>query len=217
MYELYLWIHIVSGGTALVSCFVAALAKFFPWKHRIHQWSGRAFFTGMTGVFGSTLIMTALKPNIFLLLIGIFSYYFAWTGWRLAKNRQGAITPLDIGIPAGLAVAAAGMIGYGLYLLVAVETGGMWTVLVIFGLVGAAQAVKDVRNLRRQPYIGKARIASHLQMMLAASIAAITAFLVVNVEIENQFILWMLPTVVITPLISWWSKQVALGKVDDPS
>ena len=43
--------------------------------------------------------------------------------------------------------------------------------------------------------------------MLAVTIAVITAPLVTNVYIEPVFILWILPTIVITPIIFWWNSR----------
>jgi hypothetical protein len=211
MYDLYLKLHILSGAIALLACVVAASAKIFKLSHQLHVWSGRIFFGGMTGLFVTTIIMTAVKVNIFLLLIGIFSYYFAWSGWRLAKNRDGIVTTADKAVPAALAVVSVGMLGLGLWLLIQKTSAGMWIPLLVFGLLGAAQSVKDIRLLKTQGYTGRNRVAAHLQMMLAASIAAITAFLVVNIQIEQQFILWVLPTAIITPLISWLSRKVGEG------
>ena len=56
--------------------------------------------------------------------------------------------------------------------------------------------------------IGKQRIARHLTNMLAGTIAVITAVLVTNIHIEPVFILWILPTIVITPLIIWWNRKI---------
>ena len=44
--------------------------------------------------------------------------------------------------------------------------------------------------------------------MLAGTIAVITAVLVTNIHIEPVFILWILPTIVITPLIFWWNRKI---------
>jgi hypothetical protein len=217
MYEAYLWIHIVSGSTALLSCLVAALAKVFPAPHKVHAWAGRFFFAGMSLVFATTLIMTALKPNVFLLLMGVFSYYFAWSGWRLARNKTGIVETIDKAVPLVMALTSLGLTGWGLWLAVRTQTAGMWIALLVFGVLGMFQSTKDYRLLQAGAYTGRNRIAAHLQMMLAASIAALTAFLVVNIQIENQFILWILPTVIITPLIQRFSRKVAEGSIGDAS
>jgi hypothetical protein len=50
--------------------------------------------------------------------------------------------------------------------------------------------------------------------MLAGTIAVITAVLVTNVNIEPVFILWILPTILITPLIFWWNRKTLSGNKD---
>lgn len=44
--------------------------------------------------------------------------------------------------------------------------------------------------------------------MMGGTIAVITAVLVVNVNIEPQWIAWVLPTLIITPVIAWWNIGV---------
>ena len=43
--------------------------------------------------------------------------------------------------------------------------------------------------------------------IIAGTIAVITAVLVTNIYIEPVFILWILPTIVITPIIFWWNRK----------
>ena len=51
--------------------------------------------------------------------------------------------------------------------------------------------------------------------MLAGTIAVITAVLVTNLSIEPVFILWILPTIIISPLIFWWNRKIlGLNKVN---
>ena len=44
--------------------------------------------------------------------------------------------------------------------------------------------------------------------MLAGTIATVTAALVVNVDTEPVWLAWILPTVLMTPLIVWWNRRV---------
>ena len=44
--------------------------------------------------------------------------------------------------------------------------------------------------------------------MMGGTIAVVTAVLVVNVNIEPQWIFWILPTLLITPIIAWWNWKV---------
>ena len=46
--------------------------------------------------------------------------------------------------------------------------------------------------------------------MMAGTIATITAVMVVNVSMNPVWLPWLLPTIVITPLITWWNVRTAL-------
>jgi hypothetical protein len=44
--------------------------------------------------------------------------------------------------------------------------------------------------------------------MVGSTIAALTAFTVVNVRLEPAFVVWLAPTVLLTPLIFYWVARV---------
>ena len=48
---------------------------------------------------------------------------------------------------------------------------------------------------------------------MGATIAVVTAFLVVNVRFEPGWIIWLGPTVVLTPLIFVWAKRIRAGRL----
>ena len=78
----------------------------------------------------------------------------------------------------------------------------------VFGFIAISLGYADFRSYRKKYAIGEQRIARHLTNMLAGTIAVITAVLVTNIHIEPVFILWILPTIVITPLIFWWNRKI---------
>jgi len=43
---------------------------------------------------------------------------------------------------------------------------------------------------------------------MGGTIAVVTAVLVVNPPADPEWVWWILPTVLITPVISWWNKKV---------
>ena len=45
--------------------------------------------------------------------------------------------------------------------------------------------------------------------MMAGTIATVTAVMVVNVSMNPVWLPWLLPTIVITPLIVWWNVRTA--------
>ena len=83
--------------------------------------------------------------------------------------------------------------------------------MLVFAGIGAALSIGDLKTLHAGGLTGKARIARHLTMMLAGSIATITAFVVVNFTFKPAFVLWLAPTLVITPLIVVWNKKISKG------
>ena len=91
MYTTILAIHRICGFSALISAFIAIFTQVFNKSMNVHRISGKIFIEGMSGVFLTTLPLVYLRPNIFLLLIGIFSFYLAFMGWRMAVNRTGIV------------------------------------------------------------------------------------------------------------------------------
>lgn len=203
MYKLLLAVHVLAGNIALLSAAGAVIAKK---GGRAHVWVGRAFAAGMTMIFLTSVPMTVMKPNLFLFLVALFNFYLVSTGWLRATNRTGVPTRLEWGIAIGMAVAAAAMVGRGAVMIAGVH--GMGVVLLVFGLIGGVLALRDLAGLRRQQFRGVERISSHLSRMLGGTIGAVTAFIVTNVRFEPAFVLWLLPSVALTPLIVYWGRRV---------
>ena len=84
--------------------------------------------------------------------------------------------------------------------------------LLVFGLIGGVLGSIDVRRIRAGGTTGARRIALHLTMMLSATIAALTAFLVNVATFGPSLVVWLLPTAVITPVIVMWNRRVQSGR-----
>jgi hypothetical protein len=205
VYRLLLLLHVGAGNVALAAAAVALLASK---GGRAHAYAGRVFAAGMALVFLTAVPLTVLKPNLFLLLIAIFSFYLALTGWLRALNRTGAPMPGERLAAGVMALTAFGMLARGAFMLARGDS--MGTVLLVFGGIGGTLAVLDLRPASER-YRGAARIAGHLTRMLAGTIATVTAFSVVNIRIEPAAIVWLAPTVVFTPLIVSWNLRVRRG------
>jgi len=203
MYKLLLGIHVVAGNLALLS---AAGAVAFAKGGRAHAWIGRVFTIGMTIIFVTAVPMTLIKPNLFLLLVALFNFYLTATGWLRAKNRKGVPTGIEWALGTGMALIAVGMAARGVMMLTAGASMGV--VLLGFAGIGGVLALRDLSGLRRQAFRGKERIVSHLTRMLGGTTGAITAFVVTNVRFEPAFVLWLLPSVVLTPVIIYWARRV---------
>ena len=73
------------------------------------------------------------------------------------------------------------------------------TVPLIFGLISSGLSFLDYRVLANMVETKQVWLKSHALRMAGAFVATLTAFIVVNIQIEQQWILWLLPTVLVIP------------------
>ena len=198
-------VHIACGSVALLA---AAVALVTAKGRRNHILSGRIYSLGMTGVFVTAVPLALLGADIFLLFIAFFSFYMVFAGWRFARNRRGVVHPIDWTAVAVMALTGLGMWAYGA--VIGMGGDSQWVTLTLFGFIALGLAGGDALFHRRTgptPY--HRRIARHLTNMMAGTIATVTAVLVVNVATNPVWLAWILPTLVMTPLIVWWNVRVA--------
>ncbi len=195
-------VHIAAGSVSLATAGVALItAKGGRW----HVLAGRVYAAGMTIVFLTAVPLAILGGSTFLFLIALFSFYLVFAGWRFARNRQRRAHPVDWIAVSAISVTGLCMWGYAVAL--GIYGSSQWVTLLIFGGIALALGLADARFHRSQPG-GQRRVARHLTNMMAGTIATITAVTVVNVDMEPVWAPWILPTVVITPLIVWWNVRV---------
>ena len=196
-------IHILSGAIALLC---AALAVSSEKGKRLHVLSGRAYFWCMVAIFLIAIPMSIMNSNIFLFLIAVFSFYLAFAGMRFARNRKGIATTLD-----WIAVSLMILSGLGMWILAAIyfaNNNSQYIPLLVFGFLALFLGYGDYISHKNKTTTGKKRIAKHLTNMLGGTIAVITAVLVVNPPFDPEWVWWVLPTVLITPVIFWWNKKI---------
>ena len=201
--QILLPIHILAGTIALLC---AALAVSSEKGKRLHVLSGRTYFWSMATIFLTAIPMSIISNNIFLFLIAIFSFYLAFAGMRFARNRKGVATTLD-----WIAVSLMILSGLGMWILAAIyflNTNTQYIVLLVFGFLAIALGYADFKSHKNKSAIGKERISRHLTNMMGGTIAVVTAVLVVNPPFEPEWVWWVLPTVMITPLIFWWNSKI---------
>ena len=200
-----LTIHIGAGSVALLT---AAIAVFTPKGRKWHVGAGRVYAIAMALVFLTAVPLSLLGASIFLMLIAFFSFYLVFAGWRFARNRRGHPHAVDW---AATAIVLTTGLGMGVYAGVLAGSGdSQWVTMTVFAAIAVALGVADGLYHFQRRATGGRRISRHLTGMLAGTIATITAVLVVNVETNPPWIVWILPTVVITPFIAWWNFRVAI-------
>ena len=212
-----LGIHIAAGSAALLAALAALLT---PKGARWHIITGRAYAAAMTIIFLTAVPLTALGADLFLLLIAVFSFYLVFAGWRFARNRHGRPQALDWTAMTIMALTGIGMWAYAAALRIGGD--GQWITMLLFGAIAVAMSLADVRFYRgagtaRRAAAGGRRIRRHLTNMLAGTIATITAVFVVNIDLTPVWLPWILPTIVITPLIVWWNFRIARQSRPQPA
>ena len=199
-------LHVVTGTGAVIGMFGAlGTKKGSLWHKRL----GRLYAISMALALLLALVVSALTNNIFLFLIGVFSAYFVYTGWRLAIVKDGKRSSLDKQAAWVVLLCAVLMIGYGIYLTVSGESLGV--ALAVFGVFAFFPSWTDCR-LAAWPK-GKQRIVWHINRMGGASIATVTAVFVVNLATSPAFIAWLLPSLVGTPLIIYWTRKATAERL----
>ena len=199
-----LTIHIASGSVALLTAAIALITQKGGAKHIM---AGRVYAAAMTLVFLTAVPLAILGSGIFLLLIAVFSFYLVFAGWRFARNYECKPHLADWAAIAAMGLTGLGMWGYAIIL--AQDGNSQWITMILFGFIALALSLADVRFYRAASVRGARRIARHLTNMMAGTIATVTAVLVVNVDTNPVWLGWILPTLLITPLIVWWNVRIA--------
>jgi len=191
-FRIVLAIHIFFGGVALFVAPGAILTRKGGLWHR--RW-GKVYFWSMAAVAASAILLSSLRPGLFLFLVAVFSFYLAFTGYRVLyrKTPTERANFLDWGAAALMLAGGIGLIGYGLLLL---RTSTFGTVAVVFGGIGLLLALSDAHAFLRPPADKRAWWFTHMRRMLGAYIATVSAFSAVNFYFLPPLVRWLWPTVV---------------------
>ncbi len=206
LFTILLIIHIVAGSIGLFTGTMNIIRKK---GDKLHKRVGKYFLYGMLINGFAGLIMSLIHTNYFLLIIAVFSIYMVSTGQRYLSlkklNKGQKPEKIDWILTFSMFVFAIIFIGFGIYLMVNGNNFGL--VLIVFGIISILMVKKDISvykgNVKEKNYW----LLLHLQRMIGAYIAATTAFLVVNNTILPGVVAWLLPTVILTPLIVKWSRK----------
>ena len=154
----------------------------------------------MYGVVFSAWIASYFRLNLFLIFIGIFAFYLVTRGLRSTRIKSLRPAPLDwILLALGVLTAIIMTLTFNIILLV-------------FGAIFATLLIGDLKIFIKVQKGNKVHpkewIATHLGMMLGSYIAAITAFIVINVEYDPlPWLPWILPSLILTPLIFIYTRK----------
>jgi uncharacterized membrane protein len=197
--------HIASGFIALSSGLIIFILKK---GNKQHRKVGSVFFYSMLMIVLTAFVISILKENPFLFMIGIFSLFMNYSGYRSIKNKTLKPNKLDWFV---LVLGAINMI-------VMIYT--LNIVLMIFGGISISLISGDIRTFikttRGQEIPKMTWLRRHIGMMMGTYIATITAFIVTAgprtdwyTTINPHWLPWVLPSLILTPMIIYFSRKYA--------
>ena len=208
-FKILLVIHILFGCIGLFTGTINIIRKKGT---KTHLLLGKFFLYAMLINAVAGFIMAIMHTIPFLLIIAVFSFYMVSTGHRILslKNLLSQQKPkyIDYFLSYLMLLFGISFMGYGSYILYHQNNFGV--VLLTFGIISLLMVRTDFKIYAGSTKYLNYWLLIHLQRMIGAYIAAVTAFLVTNDYFNLGVILWLLPTIVLVPLIFKWSKQKAL-------
>lgn len=182
-------LHIAGGSlNLLLGVVIMILRK----GGKRHSRLGDVFFYTMMLVAITAIGMIFIHVNLALASIALFSGYMAFSGKLVIRpdfnRRKHWLWPaMVVGI------------GTGIWMISSLNI-----ILMVFGSILSALIVQDVVMVWRKDVPFAKRQASHIGKMTGAFTASTTAFLVNAVKLDIGWVLWMLPTIAITPFGIYW-------------
>ena len=199
----FLAIHIAAGTMAFLLAPVALATAKGGKQHK--QW-GKVYLWSMGAVAATAVPMAFFFPVRFLALVAVFSFYFAFSGYRVLRlkelARSGSAEPIDW-IAGVLTFLTSGLLAWmSWFRPQTIEV--LPVVGVIFGFIGMRGAAGQLLSFVRKPKEKMFWWYTHLGNMIGSYIAAWSAFSVVTLTrvIGNHWYVWLWPSMVGIPAIS---------------
>jgi uncharacterized membrane protein len=209
LFKILLTLHIIGGTVGLTCGFINMIRKK---GDKTHKLVGKGFLYGMLTAGFMSFALSILHPNPFLFMVGILTIFLVGTGQRYLslKNLDKGQKPLMVDWALSLMMLVGGIafVGIGINHLIQGDTFGI--VFTVFGLLGLRNVFKDFNIYQGKISVKNYWLIEHIGRMSGGFIASVTAVLVVNGKYFSfipDVLLWLLPTIVITPLIVSWVRK----------
>ena len=201
--RVFLGVHIAAGASSFVLAPVALATAKGGKQHK--RW-GMVYLWSMGVVAATALPMALYRPVLFLALVAVFSFYLAFSAYRVLRLkdlvRGGSARPVDWIAAVICFSASASLAGFGAFRPAWVQ--GMGIVAIVFGLIGMRAAGVQMWSFVRKPSEKMFWWYTHLGNFIGSYIAAWTAFSVVTLPRllpHAGKILWLWPTAIGVPAI----------------
>jgi hypothetical protein len=200
--KVFLAIHITAGAMAfLLAPLVLSLAK----GGKQHKRWGMVYLWSMGIVAATAVPMAFFFPVRFLALVAVFSFYFAFSAYRVLRLKElargGSATSVDwiAGVVTFCSSALLAWLSW--FRPASIEVLPM--VGVVFGFIGMQGSAGQMWSFVRKPKEKMFWWYTHLGNMIGSYIAAWSAFSVVTLArvIGNHWYVWLWPTMIGVPAI----------------
>jgi uncharacterized membrane protein len=195
-----LWIHIAAGFSAF---FCAPVALLTLKGGKVHRRFGKYYFWLMAVVAATGAVIAVYRPIFFLAMIAVFSFYFAFRGYRVLFRKQGGPQAIDWLAAILSLLASVGLVAIGVLKPAGVRMPAA-SVSIVFGAIGIWIAGSDVFGFLRQPRDKNFWWYDHMSGMLGSYIGALSAFSAVNLRFIPMPWRWLWPTILGVPVIFVW-------------
>ena len=194
-------IHAVSGAIVFI---IGLLQIVLKKGGKIHQILGKLYLVSWLVL----LVTGAYIGSLFIMMLGLFGFYYALTGTRISRLKNEPIQLFDKSIM----ILGAGTSLYMLYAAVRLYLNGNTSFAIIFSVFGLIFLNSTVQDILKYIYnrkwkkedLGKMDwYFEHFIRMSISFIAAVTAFTSVQNVFQNNTVNFLAPTVIGTILIVW--------------
>lgn len=198
----FLAVHIAAGfGSFLLAPVALATAK----GGKQHKRWGMVYLWCMGVVAATALPMAIFLPVLFLALVAVFSFYFAFSGYRVLRLKElargGSAEPIDwiAGVVTFGSSAVLALLGA--FRPAAVQ--GFGIVSIVFGIIGMQAAGGQLKSFIWKPKEKMFWWYTHLGNFIGSYIAAWSAFSAVTLSqfFGNAWYVWLWPTIIGVPAI----------------
>jgi hypothetical protein len=219
--KVLLVVHVTAGFSSFLLAPVALATAKGGKQHK--RW-GMVYLWSMGTVAATALPMAIYRPVLFLAMVAVFSFYAAFSGYRVLKlkdlPRGGSARPIDW-MAAIITFANSALLALLAWVRPATVQ-HMGIVAIVFGFLGMNLAARQMWTFIRKPKEKMFWWYTHLGNFIGSYIAAWTAFSVVTLPaiFGNHYWLWLWPTAIGVPAITittMYYKRKFAPKIQPPA
>lgn len=208
LFTTLLYIHIAGGGISLLLGIIIICLKKGDKRHKN---LGSIYFYALLIASICAIPMSYLHSNYFLFIISVFTMYMLLTGKRYIQKKSNVqVTKTDWLLTILMAIFGTAFISFGILHLMKSDLFGI--VYIVFGAISYLFVYQDRINFTGKSPVKNYFLITHLQRFIGSYIGSVTAFLVVNNTVLPGVVAWLLPTIIIVPILVKWSRKYKILK-----